>query len=81
MGCSMATEGYSGDYASLEEYAEEKGINTLYLRGAVYGIPLDLPTVGGAMIVPPESRAELDRVAARIKSAMRKPGRPARPKA
>jgi hypothetical protein len=75
-GCSMATEGYSGEYVSLSEYAEEKGVNSLYIRGAVYGIPIDLPTVmGGSMIVTADFRPILDPIAERIKAATKQSGR------
>jgi hypothetical protein len=76
MGCSMATGGYSADYASLGEYAAEMGVNESYLRGVVYGVPLDLPRVGGTIVVSPESRAMLAPIVARIKAATGRPGRP-----
>lgn len=75
MGCSMVTGGYSADYASLGEYAAEKGINLSYLRGAILGIPLDLPRSGGVVVVTPEARDTLDPIADRIKAGT-KPGRP-----
>jgi hypothetical protein len=70
VGCSMAAEGYSAEYATLAKYAAEKGIPVGYLRGVVHYLGLPLTICAGSQIVDREARAKLDPVVGKIKASI-----------
>lgn len=71
----MATDGYSGEYATLMVYAKEVGIPPAYIRGVIYYLDLNLPIINGAIVVDRPSRRKLDTIVRKIRATMVRDGR------